>query len=148
MQPGFNRGDVNPFRVRRLDVFGTDTPRMLLRKLQLGSNDGSLRGALGYYWAALHVAQPGGLVEHRLTAAGRAGMSQGNTMRRGAAWIFAGNTSAQILGFAFGIVLARLLAPEDFGMLLTIQVFTGLAGFVAGGGMGQALVRAKNVNQG
>jgi peptidoglycan/xylan/chitin deacetylase (PgdA/CDA1 family) len=50
VQPGFNRSDVNPFRIRRLDVFGTDTPRMLLRKMQLGSNDGSLRGSLGYYW--------------------------------------------------------------------------------------------------
>ncbi len=49
VQSGFNRRDVNPFRIRRLDVFGTDTPRMLLRKMQLGSNDGSLRGALGYY---------------------------------------------------------------------------------------------------
>jgi teichuronic acid exporter len=53
----------------------------------------------------------------------------------------------QVLAFLFGIVLARLLAPEDFGVLLTIQVFTGLAGFVAGGGMGQALVRAKEAQQ-
>jgi O-antigen/teichoic acid export membrane protein len=68
-------------------------------------------------------------------------------MRHGAGWIFANKTSSQILGFAFGIVLARLLAPEDFGMLLTIQVFTGLASFVAGGGMGQALVRAKTVSK-
>lgn len=66
-------------------------------------------------------------------------------MRQGAAWILAGNTGNQILSFAFGIVLARLLAPGDFGMLLTIQVFTGLAGFISGGGMGQALVRAKVV---
>lgn len=70
-------------------------------------------------------------------------MNQGQSMRRGAAWILAGNTGNQILSFAFGIVLARLLSPADFGMLLTIQVFTGLAGFISGGGMGQALVRAK-----
>lgn len=75
------------------------------------------------------------------------GMSQGQTMRHGATWIFASSTSTQILGFAFGIILARLLAPDDFGMLLTIQVFTGLAGFISGGGMGQALVRAKTVSQ-
>lgn len=48
-----------------------------------------------------------------------------------------------MFGFVFGVVLARLLVPEDFGMLITIQVFTGLAGFIAGGGMGQALIRAK-----
>jgi len=72
-------------------------------------------------------------------------MSLGNTMRHGIAWMFVGNSGKQVLAFLFGIVLARLLAPEDFGALLTIQVFTGLAGFVAGGGMGQALVRAKKV---
>ncbi|MBK1686100.1 lipopolysaccharide biosynthesis protein [Rubrivivax gelatinosus] len=65
------------------------------------------------------------------------------SLRRGVAWLFAGSAGEQLLSFAFGIVLARLLAPEAFGMLLTIQVFTGIAGFVAGGGMGQALVRAK-----
>ena len=42
VQPGFNRLGVDPFRIRRLDVFGTDTPTMLLRKIKLGSNDGSL----------------------------------------------------------------------------------------------------------
>lgn len=74
-------------------------------------------------------------------------MSVGQGFRHGVAWLFVGNTGKQVLGFLFGIVLARLLAPEDFGALLTIQVFTGLAGFVAGGGMGQALVRAKTVAQ-
>lgn len=69
-------------------------------------------------------------------------MTLGERIRRGALWIFIGNSGSQILSFAVGIVLARLLAPQDFGMLVTIQVFTGLAGFVAGGGMGQALVRA------
>lgn len=74
-------------------------------------------------------------------------MSLGNRIRHGAAWLFVGNSGKQVLGFLFGIVLARLLAPEDFGALLTIQVFTGIAGFVAGGGMGQALVRAKETAQ-
>ncbi len=72
---------------------------------------------------------------------------QGQVLRRGAAWIFTGKASDQVLTFLFGIVLARLLAPEVFGMLLTLQVFTGLAGFAAGGGMGQALVRARKVSQ-
>lgn len=74
-------------------------------------------------------------------------MSLGQTMRHGIAWMFVGNTGRQVLTFLFGIVLARLLAPEVFGVLLTIQVFTGLAGFVAGGGMGQALVRAKEATK-
>lgn len=74
-------------------------------------------------------------------------MSLGNSIRHGAAWLFVGSTGSRILNFAFGIVLARLLAPQVFGMLVSIQIFTGLVGFVAGGGMGQALVRAKEVSK-
>ncbi len=66
----------------------------------------------------------------------------GATIRKGTAWLFFGNTSMQVLNFLVGIVLARLLAPADFGVLATISIFTGIAGFIAGGGMGQALVRA------
>jgi peptidoglycan/xylan/chitin deacetylase (PgdA/CDA1 family) len=48
-QPGFNRRDVNHFRIRRLDVFGTDTATMLARKIYFGSNDGSWRQTWRYY---------------------------------------------------------------------------------------------------
>lgn len=48
VQPGFNRRDMDRFRLRRVDVFGTDTARALFRKITLGSNDGSLRNWLGY----------------------------------------------------------------------------------------------------
>ena len=58
VESGFNRRDVNPFRIRRLDVFGTDTPTALLRKMRFGSNEGSLWGALRYYGArAAQVAR-------------------------------------------------------------------------------------------
>ncbi len=50
---GFNRRDVDRYRIRRLDVFGTDTPRQLLRKIRLGTNDGSLTAAGRYYWRQL-----------------------------------------------------------------------------------------------
>jgi peptidoglycan/xylan/chitin deacetylase (PgdA/CDA1 family) len=48
VQPGFNRPGLDPYRVRRLDVWGTDTPAMLLRKMNLGSNDGSLANSARY----------------------------------------------------------------------------------------------------
>lgn len=48
-QPGFNRHDVDPFRIRRLDVSGTDTPLMLSRKIHYGSNDGSWQQTVRYY---------------------------------------------------------------------------------------------------
>ncbi|WP_374339055.1 polysaccharide deacetylase family protein [Methyloversatilis sp.] len=48
VQPGFNRRDADRLALRRLDVFGTDTPTTLRRKLALGSNDGSLVQQLRY----------------------------------------------------------------------------------------------------
>lgn len=48
VQPGFNRRDADRFRLRRLDVFGTDSARALVRKISLGSNDGSVKHWLGY----------------------------------------------------------------------------------------------------
>jgi peptidoglycan/xylan/chitin deacetylase (PgdA/CDA1 family) len=48
VQPGFNRRDIDRFRLRRLDVFGTDTATALRRKITLGSNDGSLGHNLRY----------------------------------------------------------------------------------------------------
>jgi len=58
-QPGFNRRDVNRFRIRRIDVFGSDTPAMLARKVRFGSNDGSLGHVLRYYLARLAERLPG-----------------------------------------------------------------------------------------
>ena len=48
-QPGFNRRNVDHYRIRRLDIFGTDTPRMLARKIFYGSNDGSWQQTFRYY---------------------------------------------------------------------------------------------------
>ncbi|WP_018077012.1 lipopolysaccharide biosynthesis protein [Thiobacillus denitrificans] len=74
-------------------------------------------------------------------------MSLGHSIRHGAKWVFIGNTGSQIINFALGLVLARLLMPAEFGMVATILIFTSLAGFVAGGGMGQAIVRAKEASK-
>lgn len=74
-------------------------------------------------------------------------MSLGESIRHGAKWLLGGNVASQALQFAFGIILARLLVPADFGLLVTVQIFTGLAGLIAGGGMGQALIRAKDAKR-
>ncbi len=74
-------------------------------------------------------------------------MKLGDKIRSGVLWLFAGNIGSRILEFAFGVALARLLTPEDFGMMVTISVFTGLAGMVMSGGMGQSLIRAKTTTE-
>jgi O-antigen/teichoic acid export membrane protein len=73
-------------------------------------------------------------------------MNLGKSIREGVKWLLVGNTGRQILQFAFGIALARLLVPADFGMIATIQVFTGFVAMFATGGMGQSLIRAKEAS--
>lgn len=72
-------------------------------------------------------------------------MQLGTTIRSSTLWLFTGSISQRGLDFFFGIILARLLLPSDFGLLVTTQVFTGMASFIAGGGMGQALIQSKDV---
>lgn len=49
VQPGFNRPELDLYRIRRIDVFGTDSAARLLRKVKLGSNDGSLAMEVRYF---------------------------------------------------------------------------------------------------
>lgn len=69
------------------------------------------------------------------------------SIRSSSKWLVGSNVTGQVLQFAFGIALARLLVPADFGMIVTIQIFTGLVSMFASGGMGQALIRAKEVSE-
>ena len=71
--------------------------------------------------------------------------SLGDSIRHGTKWLMFGRVNQQLLQFLFGVALARILVPEDFGMLVTIQIFTGFASFFSGGGMGQALIRTKEL---
>jgi len=49
VESGFNRPGESAYQIRRLDVFGCDTPAMLLRKIRLGTNDGSVSHLMHYY---------------------------------------------------------------------------------------------------
>lgn len=49
VESGFNRQKQDPMRLRRLDVFGTDSPAQLLRKMRFGTNDGRISTAARYY---------------------------------------------------------------------------------------------------
>jgi O-antigen/teichoic acid export membrane protein len=45
------------------------------------------------------------------------------------------------------MVLARLLCPEDFGIVALIMVFVGLADVLVDGGLGNALIQSKEINK-
>ena len=59
--------------------------------------------------------------------------------------VFEGILSQGVL-FIVGIILARLLTPEDFGIIGIISVFVAIAGSLVEGGFSDALIRKPNVN--
>ena len=51
------------------------------------------------------------------------------------------------IGFISNLVLARLLCPEDFGVIGLIMVFVGIADNLVDGGLGNALIQKKDINK-
>src|SRR5262245_64778320 len=64
----------------------------------------------------------------------------------GAAWFGLGRGFAFIVGIGVTAVLARLLAPRDFGLIALAMVFVGVAQQVRDLGVGQALVQMDQVS--
>ncbi|MFW5983025.1 MAG: MOP flippase family protein [bacterium] len=67
-------------------------------------------------------------------------------IRSGGIWSFLQNGGNQIIGFLLGIVLARVLMPEDFGMVAMVMVFIGFAGFLQQFGFNAALIQNQDVD--
>lgn len=65
----------------------------------------------------------------------------------GLKWSFVETTSNQVLHFAIGIVLARLLSPAEFGVIGIITVFTSLAQLVVDSGFSKALIRKQHCSE-
>lgn len=60
-------------------------------------------------------------------------------------WSLGSKFVSQAISVVFGIVLARLLVPEDFGLLAMVIVLMGFAGLLADVGLGSALVQKKDI---
>lgn len=64
----------------------------------------------------------------------------------GLAWSFAQRVVGQATTFAVTVVLARLLLPEDYGVVALASMFNILIGVFLGTGLGTALVQKKDVD--
>ena len=62
----------------------------------------------------------------------------------GIGWSFAERISAQLVSLIVSIILARILAPEDYGILAIVNVFVAIGDALVAGGFGIALVQKKN----
>ena len=65
---------------------------------------------------------------------------------RGAGWSFAAKFVRQVIQFCFQILLARLLAPADFGLLGMIVLFSTLADLIKNLGLGAAIIQRKDIS--
>lgn len=61
-------------------------------------------------------------------------------------WRFAERCGAQLVTFIVSIVLARILAPEDYGQIALITVFTTIMQVFVDSGLGTALIQKKDAN--
>lgn len=61
-------------------------------------------------------------------------------------WNFMERCSVQIVNFVVTIVLARMLLPEEYGIIAMITIFIALANTISDGGFNSALIQKKDVD--
>lgn len=69
-----------------------------------------------------------------------------NQVAMGMIWRFGERICAQGVSFVLSIVLARILMPEDYGMIALLLVFINIANVFVSNGFGEALVQQKAVS--
>ena len=67
--------------------------------------------------------------------------------KRGLYWKLFDQSATQIMQFAVGVVMARLLSPEDYGITALPAVFMAVAGIFIDGSFSAALVRKPDVTE-
>lgn len=65
---------------------------------------------------------------------------------KGFIWRFAERCGAQLVTFIVSIVLARILMPEDYGMVALVTVFTTVMQVFVDSGLSTALIQKKNAD--
>lgn len=74
-------------------------------------------------------------------------MSLRKTAISGVFWTFSQQFGMQIISFCVSIVMARLLLPEEFGLIGMITVFMAIGQSLMDSGLTQSLVRTKEPDQ-
>lgn len=64
----------------------------------------------------------------------------------GIIWSYIGRFGSQIVSIIPAMILARLLGPEQYGLIAMAGIFTNIAYQLADGGFGNALVQKKNAD--
>lgn len=72
---------------------------------------------------------------------------QTNTIFNGLFWSFIDNFSQQIVNFIIGIILARILSPEEFGLIGIISIFIAVSNTFINSGLSDALINKKDSSE-
>lgn len=70
-----------------------------------------------------------------------------NKTINGVAWSFIDTAGSLGITFVVGIILARLLSPEDYGLVGIIFIFTTIAFNIIDGGFSNAIIRKKEATE-
>jgi len=70
-----------------------------------------------------------------------------NKTVKGVGWSAIDNVSKYLVTFVVGIVLARLLSPDDYGLLGLIGIFTAVCDTLINAGFYSALIRKKDASE-
>lgn len=62
-------------------------------------------------------------------------------------WKFAERIASQAVSFVVSIVLARILAPSDYGAIAMVMIFVTLANVIVEGGFSSALIQKKGADK-
>jgi teichuronic acid exporter len=68
-----------------------------------------------------------------------------SALKKGFFWSFLDSVSVQIITFIFGIILARLLSPKEFGIIGMVMVFIAVSNIFVSSGFSDALMRKKEI---
>ena len=66
---------------------------------------------------------------------------------KGVVWSAVDNVSSHAVTFIIGIILARLLSPEDYGLIGIIGIFTAICNCFINAGLASALIRKKDATE-
>lgn len=64
---------------------------------------------------------------------------------KGLFWGGISNFVQQVIGMAFGIAIARILSPDDYGLVAMLAIFTAIANTVMDSGFTTALINKKTI---
>ncbi|HHX8634364.1 TPA: oligosaccharide flippase family protein, partial [Vibrio diabolicus] len=74
-------------------------------------------------------------------------MSLGKQAVTGVKWTFLQQLSVQLINFSVQIVLARILAPEEFGLIAMVVIFISIGQTISESGMTSSLIRSELLSE-